>query len=191
MTEDIASLIKEHQKDIDSLLNDEEVLIKIKEAIILISQAFLNDQKVLFCGNGGSAADAQHLAGELSGRFKLERPALFAEALHVNIAALTAISNDYSFESALSRLLQSKGKQNDILVALSTSGSSANILKAMKTARKLSMKVIGLSGNYNSPFSGLCDIDIKIHSKNTPRIQEAMMLIGHIICEKVEQNLFS
>jgi D-sedoheptulose 7-phosphate isomerase len=190
MTNDIKAIIAEHARDIDLLLKDDNLLNQIEDAIALLCHSFLLDQKALFCGNGGSAADAEHLSGELSGKFKMDRPPLYAEALHVNGAALTAVANDFNYEETFSRLLQAKGKENDVLIALSTSGSSSNIINAMKKAGKLSMKVIGMSGNFDTEFANLCDIHIKINSKNTPRIQEAMMLIGHIICEKVESNLF-
>jgi D-sedoheptulose 7-phosphate isomerase len=173
-----------------NVLADNQLLSNIDEAIKLIIATFQNNGKVFFCGNGGSAADAQHLAAEFSGRFYYDRNPLDAEALHVNSSYLTAVANDYSFDEVYSRLVKAKGSQNDILVSLSTSGNSANILKAMKTASSIGMKNIGFTGQTGGSMKDLSDILINVPSKDTPRIQESHITIGHIICELVEAGLF-
>jgi D-sedoheptulose 7-phosphate isomerase len=155
-----------------------------------IVATFRNGGKVLFCGNGGSAADAQHLAAELSGRFRFDRKPLFAEALHVNTSFLTAVSNDYGFENAFARAVEAMGKPGDLLVALSTSGNSPNILNAIEKARSLGLTVVGMTGAAGGQMNGRCDFLIKIPSGNTPRIQEGHILAGHILCELAEQALF-
>ena len=146
--------------------------------------------KILFCGNGGSAADAQHLAAELSGRFYFDRPPLNAEALHVNTSFLTAAANDYSFEQAYERLVQAFGREGDVLLAFSTSGNSPNIVRAIKAANELGMTTIGFSGAGGGSLAGLCDILFRVPSTDTPRIQEVHILLGHILCEQVEAILF-
>ena len=163
-----------------------EIVSVTKELIFL----FKNDKKVLFCGNGGSAADAQHLATELSGRFYLERAPLFAETLTTNASFLTAVGNDYSFDSIFSRGVAAKGQEGDALIAISTSGNSNNIIEAIKSAKEKNMLTIGLTGESGGNMVGLCDYLIQIPSTDTPRIQEAHILVGHIICELVEKELF-
>ncbi len=172
------------------ILNDKDILniiIRISEEIC---KAFKKDKKVLLCGNGGSAADAQHIAAELSGRFYIDRPPLFAEALHVNTSYLTAVANDYSYDDVYSRLIKAKGRKGDVLIGLSTSGDSKNVIKAVETANDIGMITFGLTGETGGSISGLCKYLIKIPSGDTPRIQEAHILIGHIICEIVEKELF-
>jgi len=174
----------------EAVLADQSILNSIEEAVNLIILAFQNKQKVLFCGNGGSAADAQHLAAEFSGRFYFDRAPLDAEALHVNSSYLTAVANDYSFDEVYARLVAAKGAEGDILVALSTSGNSSNILKAMEKAHSLGMKTIGLTGKTGGKMKELSDILLNVPSTDTPRIQESHITIGHIICELVEAILF-
>lgn len=175
----------------EQLLNDDHLLSRLEEATNLLIQTYQKDGKVLFCGNGGSAADAQHLAAELSGRFYLDRAPLEAEAAHVNTSFLTAVANDYSFEDAFARYVKAVGKPGDVLVAISTSGNSENILKAMKIAHKSGMKCIALTGQSGGKMKPKADILLNAPSSNTPRIQEAHILMGHIICELVEAKLFS
>jgi D-sedoheptulose 7-phosphate isomerase len=170
--------------------NDVLILEQIQSATDLIIKAFSARKKVLFCGNGGSAADAQHLAAEFSGRFYYDRPPLDAEALHVNTSYLTAVGNDYSFDEVYSRIVKAKGSDGDVLFALSTSGNSPNILRAIESAKIKGMPIIGLSGENGGKMNGLCDILIKVPSTDTPRIQESHITIGHIICELVESALF-
>lgn len=177
-------LLKLQIIDNKQLIN--EVANISKELIYLLKK----DHKVLFCGNGGSAADAQHLASELAGRFYLDRKPLFAEALLTNTSVLTAIGNDHTFDTVFARAISAKGREGDALIALSTSGNSKNIIKAIQAAKEKNMLTIGLTGESGGKMAGLCDYLIQIPSKDTPRIQEAHILVGHIICELVEAALF-
>ena len=172
------------------VLADDNLLNNIHAATDLIVKTFLNKGKVLFCGNGGSAADAQHLAAEFSGRFYYDRDPLDAEALHVNTSYLTAVANDYSYDEVYSRLVKAKGSEGDVLVALSTSGNSPNILKAMETASSVGIKTIAFTGETGGKMKGVSDILLNVPSMDTPRIQESHITIGHIICELVEAKLF-
>lgn len=172
------------------ILEDTLLISEIRKVAVSCTNAFSRGGKVLFCGNGGSAADAQHLAAELSGRFYYDRPPLPAEALHTNTSFLTAVSNDYSFEQAYARLVRANGRAGDILVGLSTSGNSPNILRAFETAREMGIVTVGLTGQSGGKMAPLCDFLLKMPSSDTPRIQEAHITIGHIICELVESNLF-
>ena len=173
-----------------AVMADEQLLGVIQQATSHLVEAFQNQHKVLFCGNGGSAADAQHLAAEFSGRFYYDRPPLDAEALHVNTSYLTAVGNDYSFDEIYSRLVKAKGNKGDILVALSTSGNSPNIIKAIETAKINGLITIGLTGETGGAMAGICDLMIRVPSMDTPRIQESHITIGHIICELVEATIF-
>ena len=173
-----------------AVLADEVFLNKIEQTAQLLLLTFQQDGKVLFCGNGGSAADAQHLAAELSGRFYTDRPPLFAEALHVNTSYLTAVANDYGYERVFARMVDAAGRPGDVLVAISTSGNSASILNAIEKARDRGMTVIGLTGASGGLMAGLCDILLNVPSTDTPRIQEAHSLIGHVLCERVEKEMF-
>ncbi|HOV90585.1 MAG TPA: SIS domain-containing protein [Syntrophorhabdaceae bacterium] len=155
-----------------------------------IVNALRNDKKVLLCGNGGSAADAQHIAAEFSGKFYKDREPLYAEALHVNTSYLTAVANDYSYDEIYSRLIKAKGRQGDILIAISTSGNSKNIVNAINTANHIGMITIGLTGAKKCLMDTVCKYLIKIPSEDTPRIQESHILIGHIICEIIEKEIF-
>lgn len=170
----------------EEILASNELLSAIKEAAKLVVAALKDDRKILFCGNGGSAADAQHLAAELSGRFYHNREPLYAEALHVNTSYLTAVANDYSYDEVFSRLVKAKGRAGDILICLSTSGNSPNVVKAAERAMIIGLKTIGLTGSKGGALNDYCDLMIRVPSDDTPRIQEAHILIGHIICELVE-----
>ena len=172
------------------ILNNTEFLGKIQQAITLIVEAYKNGKKVLFCGTGGSAADAQHLAAELSGRFYYDRKPLYAEALHVNTSYLTAVANDYSYEDIFARILEAEGGEGDILVGISTSGNSANVLKAFEVAKRKGMHTIAFTGMGGGKMAEKSDILLAVPSKDTPRIQESHIMIGHIICEMVEKTLF-
>jgi D-sedoheptulose 7-phosphate isomerase len=174
----------------EAILADEAILTRIGLSVDLMVSAFQNHRKVLFCGNGGSAADAQHLAAEFSGRFYYDRDPLDAEALHVNSSYLTAVANDYAYDEVYSRLIKAKGSKGDILVALSTSGNSSNIIKAMKSAGELGMKIIGFTGETGGKMKEHSDILLNVPSNDTPRIQESHITLGHIICELVEARLF-
>ena len=146
---------------------------------------------VYLCGNGGSAADAQHLACELAGRFLLERPSLAAVALTTNTSSITAIGNDYAFEQVYSRQLEGLGVPGDVLVAISTSGKSPNVLRAVQTAHRLGMTVIGMTGAKGKGFAARCDLALVTPSVSTPHIQEGHIAMGHALCELVERALFS
>jgi D-sedoheptulose 7-phosphate isomerase len=183
----ISSSIETKQK----LLADETLLKTICDTVEVIVNAFKNGNRVYFCGNGGSAADAQHLAAEFSGRFYKDRKALPAEALHCNTSYLTAVANDYSFDDIYSRLIDGIGGQGDVLVGLSTSGNSANIIKAFETARKKEMITVGFTGETGGKMNLLCDHLINIPSTDTPRIQESHIMVGHIICQLVEEKYFT
>jgi D-sedoheptulose 7-phosphate isomerase len=172
------------------VLNDE----KLKAIILSVAEAFVNAYKsgnnTRFCGNGGSAGDAQHIAAELSGRFYFDRPPLDSEALHVNGSYITAVANDYSYDVIYERMVQAQGKPGDILVGISTSGNSKNVLLAMKKAKELGMKTIAFTGEGGGSMAEYADFLIAIPSKDTPRIQEVHILVGHIICQIVEEELF-
>jgi D-sedoheptulose 7-phosphate isomerase len=186
----VASRISQSIAVKQRILEDEALMQRIGEAAVLLYRTLASEHRVLFCGNGGSAADAQHLAAELSGRFYLDRPSLPAEACHVNSSFLTAYSNDYSFSRAYARYVEGFGSTGDLLIALSTSGNSENIIEAIASARKKEMKIIGLTGNTGGKMKELCDILLDIPSRDTPRIQEAHITIGHILCEIAENKLF-
>lgn len=173
------------------ILEDERLLMTMNKIADVCTIALKANHKLLFCGNGGSAADAQHLAAEFSGRFYLDRPPLFAEALHVNSSFLTAAANDFGFEDAYARLVQAKGQIGDILFCISTSGNSANIVKAIQQARKQQLVTVAMTGQSGGKLHSQCDFLLNIPSTDTPRIQEAHILVGHIICELVERSVFS
>ena len=173
------------------LLEDKKLRDTIAQSVKAILLAFKNGNKVLFCGNGGSAADAQHLAAEFSGRFYTDRDALPAEALHVNTSYITAVANDYSYDVIYSRMVKGIGHKGDVLVGLSTSGNSPNIFNAMETAKEKGMVTIGFTGSSGGKMKGVCDYLINIPSTDTPRIQESHILVGHIICQLVEELYFS
>lgn len=172
------------------ILKDEKTLRLIQDCVGLLSAKFQAGQALYFCGNGGSAADAQHLAAEFSGRFYKDRAPLPSEALHCNTSYLTAVGNDYGYEFIYSRLIEGLGKKGDVLIGLSTSGNSANILEAFKKAQELGITTIGLTGATGGKLKEFSDFLIKVPSNDTPRIQEAHIMIGHIICELVEESLF-
>lgn len=182
--------LEQHQQTMQKIMDDPRLQESVLAATELIIKAFQRGKKVYFCGNGGSAADAQHLAAEFSGKFYLDREVLPAEALHYNTSYLTAVSNDYSFEIVYARLMEGLGKKGDVLVGLSTSGGSPNIVKAFEMCRAKEIKTIGFTGESGGKLKGLSDILIAIPSADTPRVQEAHITLGHIICEIVEATIF-
>jgi D-sedoheptulose 7-phosphate isomerase len=190
MKEKITSIIKASIDTKQQVLEDELLLQTINSCIHKIVLAFKNGNKVLFCGNGGSAADAQHLAAEFSGRFYTDRKALPAEALHCNTSYLTAVANDYSFDVVYSRIIDGIGQPGDVLIGLSTSGNSKNIIKAFETAKEKGMVTIGFTGITGGQLKPVSDYLINVPSSDTPRIQESHILIGHIICQLVEEKIF-
>lgn len=172
------------------ILSSSFLISEIRKVAVACTSAYSRGNKVIFCGNGGSAADAQHLAAELSGRFYYDRAPLASEALHVNSSFLTAVANDYSYDDVYARAVLATGKAGDILIGLSTSGNSANVVKAIVTARELGMLTVGLTGESGGQMKELCDYLINVPSADTPRIQESHIMIGHIICELIEAALF-
>lgn len=173
------------------ILEDQSIINSIQSIIDTIVACYKAGGKVLFCGNGGSAADAQHLAAEFSGRFYFDREPLNSEALHVNSSYLTAVGNDYSFDEVYARIVKAKGKKGDVLIGISTSGNSNNIVNALNQAKSQEMITVGFTGESGGKIKELCDSIIRIPSTDTPRIQESHILVGHIICELVEEALFA
>ncbi len=173
------------------ILADDKLLQTVNDSVNVIVSTFEKGNKVLFCGNGGSASDAQHLAAEFSGRFYTDRDALPAEALHCNTSYITAVANDYSYDVIYSRILKGIGNEGDVLVGLSTSGNSKNIVKAFEMAREKRMTTIGFTGSTGGKLKHLADFLINIPSDDTPRIQESHITLGHIICQMVEEIYFA
>ncbi len=173
------------------MMADSALMEAIVASAEALKKAISTGNRILLCGNGGSAADAQHIAAELSGRFLRERKAIDAEALHVNSSALTAVANDYGFDAVFSRMVEAKGRPDDVLIALSTSGNSPNILRALEAARGKNMLRIGFSGASGGKMTGLCDLLLRVPSNEVARIQECHLLIGHILCEWLEKDFFS
>ena len=186
----VENIIKDSVNVKQLIINDKELIKRINDAAMMCVESLKNGGKIHFCGNGGSAADAQHLAAELSGRFYYDRPPLNAEALHVNTSYLTAVANDYSYDVIYSRMLQASAKKGDVFVGISTSGNSTNILKAIEVAKEIGVKTVGMTGETGGKMAGVCDILLNVPSKCTPRIQESHIMIGHIICEIIEATIF-
>lgn len=189
--EQIKNIIQSSIDVKQQVLHNEELLSTIGKAIDVITSSLKNDGRIYFCGNGGSAADAQHLAAEFSGRFYTDRKALPAEALHCNTSYLTAVANDYSYDVVYARLIDGIGNKGDVLIGLSTSGNSGNIVKAFEVAREKNIVTIGFTGLTGGAMKALSDYLINVPSADTPRIQESHILIGHIICQLVEAKYFS
>ena len=173
------------------VLKNEELIATIENVINVIVDAFKNGKHVYFCGNGGSAADAQHLAAEFSGRFYKDRKALPAEALHCNTSYLTAVANDYGYDVVYSRIIDGIGQEGDLLIGLTTSGNSKNIVKAFEKAREKKMITVGFTGSSGGELRSCSDYLINIPSADTPRIQESHIMAGHIICQLVEEKYFT
>jgi D-sedoheptulose 7-phosphate isomerase len=190
MKELIRKRIEESRAAKQAMLDDAQLIETLDTCAQLLTRAFRNGNRVLFCGNGGSAADAQHLAAEFSGRFYMDRPALPAEALHSNSSYLTAVANDYGYEQVYARIVEGTGRAGDVLIGLSTSGNSPNICRALEAANKKNMITIGFTGAGGGRMKGLCQHLIEAPSDNTPRIQECHILAGHILCELTEKLFF-
>ncbi len=186
----IKSRIKSSVENHTRVLNDSNLQINIERIVTNSIKAFKNDKKMLFCGNGGSASDAQHIASELSGRFYKDRPPLYAEALHVNSSYMTAVANDYGYDETYARMVEASGRKGDVLVGISTSGNSPNVVKAMHNAKEIGMVTVGFTGCKGGKMKEICDIMIQVPSDDTPRIQEAHILVGHIICQLIEEEMF-
>ena len=186
----IKNHIISHIETAEKLLSDKNIFTGIEKASYLIIEAFRNNAKLLLAGNGGSAADSQHIAAEFVNRFCLEREGLPAIALTTDTSVLTAIGNDYSFDRVFSRQLNSLGRSGDVFWALSTSGNSVNLLEALTECRKRGIMSIGFTGVKGGKMADMCDIPVRVPSDETPRIQEMHILLAHIICEIVEKELF-
>lgn len=187
----IKSIITASVETKQRMLADETLLGSIETVVDLVCSAFRNGNRVYFCGNGGSAADAQHLAAEFSGRFYTDRKALPAEALHCNTSYLTAVANDYGYDVVYSRMIDGIGETGDVLIGLSTSGNSANILKAFEVARGKGIYTVAFTGAGGGKMKDLSDYLVNVPSTDTPRIQESHITIGHIICQLVEEQYFN
>lgn len=186
--------IKHQIRELNTLaaevISSSEIMETIEKIIQITINTFREGKKVLFCGNGGSAAEAQHMAAELSGKFKIDRKPLPAEACHANPSFLTAVSNDYNFSKSYERYIEAFGNEGDLLIGLSTSGESLNIVNAFVKAKEIKVKTVAFTGKTGGDLKNLADIIIKVPSTNVPRIQEIHLLLGHIICEAVEEELF-
>lgn len=173
------------------ILADSTFQQKVQAVTDAVIHAFQSGKKVMFCGNGGSAADAQHLAAEFSGRFYKNRRALPSDALHCNTSYLTAVANDYSYDDIYSRLVDGTMEKGDVLIGISTSGNSPNIVKAFETARAKGIVTVGFTGASGGKMKDLSDYLLNVPSTVTPRIQESHILLGHIICELTEAAIFN
>jgi D-sedoheptulose 7-phosphate isomerase len=189
--EKIKDIIQSSIEVKQQVLQNEELLSTIAKVVGMITNSLKAGGRIYFCGNGGSAADAQHLAAEFSGRFYTDRKALPAEALHCNTSYLTAVANDYSYDVIYARLIDGIGSKGDVLVGLSTSGNSGNIVKAFEVAKEKRIITVGFTGLSGGAMKSLSDYLVNIPSTDTPRIQESHIMIGHIICQLVEENYFS
>lgn len=174
-----------------AVLENETLLRQVEAVVAVVLKSFREGGRVYFCGNGGSAADAQHLAAEFSGRFYTDRKALPSEALHCNTSYLTAVANDYSYDLVYARLIDGIGNEGDVLIGLSTSGNSGNIVKAFEVARAKKITTVGFTGTTGGIMKTSSDYLINVPSSDTPRIQESHILLGHIICQLVEEQYFS
>ena len=186
----IETLIKSAVENYTNVFQNDNLKASIQQIVIASVNAFQSDGKMLFCGNGGSASDAQHIAAELSGRFYTDRPPLYAEALHVNSSFMTAVANDYGYEATYARMVEAAGKSGDILVGISTSGNSASVVNAIQKAKELGMITVGFTGKNGGAMRDICDIMVCTPSDDTPRVQEVHILVGHIICQLIEQEMF-
>jgi len=191
MKDKITRIISESIEVKQQVLQDRELMQEVENIVEVIVQAFKQGHRIYFCGNGGSAADAQHLAAEFSGRFYKNRIALPAEALHTNTSYLTAVANDYGYDQVYSRLVEGITEKGDVLVGLSTSGNSPNIVEAFKVAREKGVITIAFTGESGGAMRSISDYLVNVPSKNTPRIQESHIMVGHIICELVEEMYFA
>lgn len=186
----IASQIAEAQLVMTTMLDNDQLLEKVEAAARACIACMRNGNKILLAGNGGSAADAQHIAGEFVSRFAFDRPGLPAIALTTDTSIITAVGNDYGYEKLFSRQVQAHGQKGDVFIGYSTSGKSTNILKAFEEAKERGLICIGLTGNQGGPMRELCDYLLEVPSSDTPKIQEGHLVLGHIICGLVENAIF-
>jgi D-sedoheptulose 7-phosphate isomerase len=191
MQDKIRSIISASIHVKQEILQDVAMQQRLTEVVNTIVAAFRSGKRIWFCGNGGSAADAQHLAAEFSGRFYTDRRALPAEALHCNTSYLTAVANDYSYDDIYARLVDGITQEGDVLIGLSTSGNSGNIVRAFETARARKVITIGFTGAGGGKMKPLSDFLFNVPSTDTPRIQESHIMLGHIICQLVEELYFT
>jgi len=190
MQDFIINEIQETRETHQKILED-KALLKTAETIAKVcTESLQHGHKILFAGNGGSAADSQHLAAELVSRLQYNRPGLAGIALTTDTSALTAIGNDYSFENLFSRQIEAIGRKGDVFIGISTSGNSPNILKALKQAKDLGLITVGFAGETGGQMSEYCDYILKIPSRKTPKIQESHILLGHIICALIEETIY-
>ena len=186
----LKSRLESHNALMGKVLADPQLLETLNRAAAVIEQCFRAGNKVYFCGNGGSAADAQHLAAEFSGKYMINRDCLPAEALHCNTSYLTAVSNDFNYEIVYSRLISGIGRKGDVLIGLSTSGNSTNIVKAFEVCRAKGITTVAFTGEGGGAMAPLADLLLAVPSTDTPRIQEAHITLGHLLCELVEAAIF-
>jgi len=191
MNEKIKQIVQSSIETKEKILKNNSILETVDKLTNVLTQALKNGNRIYFCGNGGSAADAQHLAAEFSGRFYKDREALPAEALHCNTSYLTAVANDYSFDVVYARLIKGIGQKGDVLVGLSTSGNSGNIIKAFEVAKEKGIVTVGFTGDSGGKMKTISDYLVNVPSSDTPRIQESHIMLGHIICQLVEEKYFN
>ena len=186
----ISAQLAEAQSVMSTMLADAELISTVQAATDACIRCLQQEGKILLAGNGGSAADAQHIAGEFVSRFAFDRPGLPAIALTTDTSILTAIGNDYGYEKLFARQVQAHGKKGDVFIGYSTSGKSPNVLLAFEEARSRGLVCVGLTGNHGGPIRELCDYLLEVPSADTPKIQEGHLVLGHIICGLVENALF-
>ena len=191
MIQNIKSQISELISSVEDFLQNESNLEKISDISEIVTDAFRSGKKVFFCGNGGSASEAQHLAAELSGKFKIDRKPLPAEACHINPSFITAVSNDFSFEKSFERYIEAFANKGDILFGLSTSGNSVNVIRAFQKSQEIGIITVALTGKSGGKLKDFSKYILNVPSEDVARIQEMHLLIGHIICETVEKELFT
>ena len=185
------SEILQHSISVKQQVLENTAILNCMEAVTKeIVACFKRDGKLLFCGNGGSAADAQHLAAEFSGRFYTDREPLDAEALHVNTSYLTAVANDYSYNEVYARIVKAKGRKGDIFIGYSTSGKSPNIIRAFEEAKSRGLVCVGFTGSHGGPMKDICDYLLEVPSIDTPKLQEGHLVLGHILCGLIENAIF-
>ena len=187
MMEMIQSELNAHKETIEKTI--EGLQSHIYTACVIASETINNGGKILLCGNGGSAADAQHIAAELSGRYKIERRGLAGIALTTDTSVLTAVGNDYGYDRVFDRQVEALAREGDLIIGISTSGNSKNVLRALSLGRNMGCKTIGLSGRDGGAMHEFCDINLVVPSDDTPRIQEMHILIGHTICQAIDNSL--
>lgn len=187
MKETILDEFNSHKKTIEDTI--EKLVPDVEKASKMAIETLKNGGKILLCGNGGSAADAQHIAAELTGRYKTERRGLAGIAITTDTSALTAIGNDYGYDRVFDRQVEALAREGDLLIGISTSGNSQNVINAFKVAKELGCRTLGLSGRDGGKFNGACDLNVVVPSDNTPRIQEMHILIGHVICQLIDDEI--